>query len=136
MSDIDIQRLRLLAVLATEPRDGYGCKCDDDTNQWFDRSICPEPCGMMHTIHNYCGRHIGYCAVEAAPPSVVTLEPDVVLALLDRVRVAEGAVARVREFQFGWEVAAEQNLVAAGGTAREAVATLAAGLLTALDGDQ
>jgi len=28
---------------------------------WFDRTICPEPCGTMHTYCSDCGVHLGYC---------------------------------------------------------------------------
>lgn len=40
--------------------------CCDDPDTWFDRTICPEPCGAMHTICNNCGDH-GYCYWDNPP---------------------------------------------------------------------
>lgn len=46
------------------------CACEDGgetfTDHWFDRSICPEPCGMMHDICVECGYPKGGCSVMAA----------------------------------------------------------------------
>ena len=40
------------------------CGGPGDDN-WFDRSICPEPCDMMHTRCNNCGKDIdGECPWE------------------------------------------------------------------------
>lgn len=45
------------------------CSCEDDgetfTDHWFDRSICPEPCGMMHDICCECGYPKGGCQAMA-----------------------------------------------------------------------
>lgn len=38
------------------------CECEV-SDHWFDRSICPEPCGSMHDVCIDCGRVKGYCAV-------------------------------------------------------------------------
>lgn len=34
---------------------------------WFDRSICPEPCGAMHTICSDCGFIFGGCQLYSQP---------------------------------------------------------------------
>lgn len=39
------------------------CVCDPEPDHWFDRSICPEPCGSMHNICVDCGRVQGRCLV-------------------------------------------------------------------------
>lgn len=39
------------------------CQCDPPREHWFDRSVCPEPCGSMHNICGECGRVDGYCPV-------------------------------------------------------------------------
>ena len=41
---------------------GLFCQCED-SDHWFDRSICPEPCDSMHDICIECGRVRGYCPV-------------------------------------------------------------------------
>lgn len=33
---------------------------------WFDRTICPEPCGGMHTRCTACGEALDHCAIERA----------------------------------------------------------------------
>lgn len=33
-------------------------------DNWFDRSICPDPCDMMHTRCTECGSAIDYCVFE------------------------------------------------------------------------
>lgn len=40
-------------------------ECDHSDN-WFDRSICPEPCGMMHTYCTLCGDTLDYCALASS----------------------------------------------------------------------
>lgn len=46
------------------------CTCEADgetfTDHWFDRSICPEPCGSMHDVCVECGRIKGGCPLETA----------------------------------------------------------------------
>lgn len=38
-----------------------------ESDYWFDRTVCPEPCGMMHNRCNRCLRTVGQeCSVEAA----------------------------------------------------------------------
>lgn len=46
------------------------CQCGE-SGHWFDRSICPEPCGSMHNICTDCGRIKGHClvAVESGKTS-------------------------------------------------------------------
>lgn len=39
------------------------CVADAGDN-WFDRSICPEPCGSMHTRCAKCGGAYGACPFE------------------------------------------------------------------------
>lgn len=34
------------------------------TDSWFDRSICPEPCGSMHERCSHCGKALGHCRLE------------------------------------------------------------------------
>jgi len=34
-------------------------------NTWFDRNICPEPCGQMHYICEDCGQIAGTCVLES-----------------------------------------------------------------------
>jgi hypothetical protein len=45
-----------------------GCpKCGGDGgDNWFDRSICPEPCGMMHTRCSNCGHALDNCPFDSA----------------------------------------------------------------------
>lgn len=38
---------------------------DCDTGH-FDRTICPEPCGMMHSYCDTCGTRADDCAHEAS----------------------------------------------------------------------
>lgn len=38
------------------------CACGDSPD-WFDRSICPEPCGSMHYVCEVCTLIKGWCAV-------------------------------------------------------------------------
>lgn len=37
------------------------CRHDDT---WFDRTICPEPCGAMHTRCTNCSRALDRCWIE------------------------------------------------------------------------
>jgi hypothetical protein len=32
------------------------------TDEWFDRTICPEPCGSMHYYCTECGKRMDGCA--------------------------------------------------------------------------
>ena len=53
--------------LVTPPR--YGADtcplCGGDMGDtWFDRSLCPEPCGSMHTRAECCGWAFGMCPFE------------------------------------------------------------------------
>lgn len=49
--------------LGTEPP--FSCLfCHGTDGEWFDRSICPDPCGWMHYRCNDCGRVQGGCALE------------------------------------------------------------------------
>lgn len=43
------------------PRCGF-----DVAYNWFDRSICPEPCGFMHTRCDNCGKALDPCPWEDA----------------------------------------------------------------------
>lgn len=56
--------LRDVAAALRETRSGQFCTCVD-TDHWFDRSICPEPCGSMHDICVECERIQHGCPVEA-----------------------------------------------------------------------
>lgn len=62
----------------------YGPETDDDTNDadvqcprcdepaynnWFDRTVCPEPCGGMHTRCQNCGYAVDLCPFETTPPT-------------------------------------------------------------------
>ena len=40
------------------------CGCDDRADTWFDRSLCPEPCGAMHTRCINHGVVIDRCLLE------------------------------------------------------------------------
>jgi len=31
---------------------------------WFDREMCPPPCGMMHTRCQWCGRAVDGCVFQ------------------------------------------------------------------------
>lgn len=68
-------RLRTAAAKLREVGEPSRCACEDDgetfTDHWFDRSICPEPCGAMHDICVECGYPEGGCmvATAAAQPS-------------------------------------------------------------------
>lgn len=65
----DLLREAAALMRAENPIDtgSLACHCDDDgeafTDHWFDRSICPEPCGFMHDICVECGRVKGGCVV-------------------------------------------------------------------------
>lgn len=36
----------------------------DPEDNWFDRTLCPEPCGSMHTRCGECGRAHGRCPLD------------------------------------------------------------------------
>lgn len=41
------------------------CRHDDPSaDTWFDRTICPEPCGGMHTRCADCGKALDCCPLE------------------------------------------------------------------------
>jgi len=40
--------------------EGTACPQCGDTDTWFDRSVCPEPCGAMHTRCTGCGAVTGH----------------------------------------------------------------------------
>lgn len=44
------------------------CACPscggDGHDNWFDRSICPDPCDSMHTRCENCGAALDYCPFE------------------------------------------------------------------------
>lgn len=42
------------------------CGAPGDRN-WFDRTVCAEPCGDMHTRCEACGAALGGCLLEAEP---------------------------------------------------------------------
>ncbi len=42
-------------------------------NEWFDRSICPEPCGSMHYYCTDCGMRMGRCALDYVPKGDIDL---------------------------------------------------------------
>ncbi len=52
-------------TLPTElyPEDTWEPHCPGG-DVWFDRTICPEPCDMMHDRCTECGKVIGYCPFE------------------------------------------------------------------------
>mgnify|MGYP003575045932 CR=1 FL=1 len=44
---------------------------------WFDRTVCAEPCGTMHTICTECGEPLdGLCGQEAADPEPPDMSAD------------------------------------------------------------
>lgn len=46
----------------------YACICGETTDDtWFDRTVCPEPCGGMHVRTVCCGRIVGGCANKVQP---------------------------------------------------------------------
>jgi hypothetical protein len=61
--------LREAAALMREEHalrdDSTECRCDGETSDWFDRSICPEPCGSMHYVCNECLGIKGRCSVAS-----------------------------------------------------------------------
>ena len=67
MSALTLRRAAAEIRAENVVRDGeLFCRCEDDgawTDHWFDRSICPEPCGMMHDICVECCRIKGRCLV-------------------------------------------------------------------------
>jgi hypothetical protein len=40
--------------------------CCKDGDIWFDRTLCPKPCGSMHDRCDACGRAVDGCAIEDA----------------------------------------------------------------------
>jgi hypothetical protein len=54
-------------------------RCGKRVETWFDRSLCPEPCGSMHNRCTDCGNIVDHCPIESAraqarykPGSVIT----------------------------------------------------------------
>jgi hypothetical protein len=43
------------------------CVHDDSTETWFDRTVCPEPCGLMHDRCTECGEPVGGCRLLGEP---------------------------------------------------------------------
>ncbi|MDP9820508.1 hypothetical protein [Nocardioides massiliensis] len=56
------ERIRSEHVVRT---DSMTCQCEDWTDSWFDRSICPEPCGSMHNVCVECSLIQGGCAWDS-----------------------------------------------------------------------
>ena len=50
-----------------------GERCDH-RNTDFDRTFCPEPCGMFHTYCQDCGECLDECA-HAMRPTIQAVEP-------------------------------------------------------------
>lgn len=44
-------------------------------SNWFDRTLCPEPCGKMHTCCRECGAILDGCAHEVPEKNVVPDRP-------------------------------------------------------------
>ena len=44
--------------------DQHGHRCDTG---YFDRTLCPEPCDMMHSYCTLCGKRQDRCAWDDAP---------------------------------------------------------------------
>lgn len=63
------EMLRAAASRLREPRVVSFCDCGR-RDSWFDRSVCPDPCGSMHDVCTNCGHVIGHCSwrLEAAQP--------------------------------------------------------------------
>lgn len=63
--------LRRAAIGLRSAKDYGECRCGPGGDTWFDRSICPEPCGSMHTRCGACGGTLGVCwwDEEQARPS-------------------------------------------------------------------
>jgi len=40
------------------------CHCGS-RDVWFDRTVCPDPCGAMHTCCADCGRPLDPCLLDA-----------------------------------------------------------------------
>lgn len=66
--------LRRAAEQLRTPRIVDFCSCKR-RDSWFDRSICPDPCGSMHDVCINCGMVIGRCSwrLEAAMPTAANL---------------------------------------------------------------
>lgn len=62
--DLHAQMTSVLAVARERAAHPSACMCPEDTDHWFDRSICPDPCGSMHDICNECGHPKGGCALD------------------------------------------------------------------------
>lgn len=43
----------------------------DPADAWFDREVCPEPCGMMHYRCRVCGAAVDGCEFEGSGNAVV-----------------------------------------------------------------
>jgi hypothetical protein len=57
---------------------------------WFDRSLCPEPCGAMHDRCTTCGEVVGGCAWEFEVPARPVTDAEIeALPVLDLARFKE-----------------------------------------------
>jgi hypothetical protein len=52
---------------AWEQHELRDCVHDDSTETWFDRTVCPESCGLMHDRCTECGEPIGGCRLLGEP---------------------------------------------------------------------
>lgn len=97
MSDpVSAERLRQAAERLREVPDSIGCRCAEPGDVWFDRSICPEPCGSMHDICNDCGYPLGGCLAAdlAAMPSAYDLAVAAWLEWMTHLEVHGESTAR------------------------------------------
>ncbi|SOE25645.1 hypothetical protein [Streptomyces sp. OK228] len=55
------------AIIGSDPPFAAPCSHSGiGVSTWFDRSVCPEPCGSMHDRCTRCGRAVGGCPIEGA----------------------------------------------------------------------
>lgn len=99
----------LLTRAAAKVREGNGpidprtaCTCEDDgetfTDHWFDRTICPEPCGTMHDVCNECGFPKGGCLVAEAGKGAITQERKNWLLVADWLEAEAHTIASMKPF--------------------------------------
>lgn len=95
-------RLRTAAAKLREVPAPFRCGCEDDgetfTDHWFDRSICPEPCGSMHDICVECGYPKGGCMVATAERQPSPRD----LATSDWLEAEAGRVERNNASDYDW----------------------------------
>lgn len=82
--DIHATTTAVLAQARARAAAPSACVCPEETDSWFDRSICPDPCGSMHNICVECSLPQGGCAVDARKGST----DNALYALLDLVVAA------------------------------------------------